>query len=70
MQRSLQTHLVRLDLLHPDGLVEDGALVQGELLVEWGADLEGGRRGGTERGQHGGAGQAVSGGSSSITLEV
>lgn len=44
---------LRLDLLHADWLVEERALVQGELLVERGADLERGRRGGTECGQHG-----------------
>lgn len=50
---------LRLDLLHADWLVEERALVQGELLVERGADLERGRRGGTECGQHGRAGQRV-----------
>lgn len=43
------------DLLHAEGLVEDGALcvVQRQLLMERGADLE--RRGwrGTDAGQHG-----------------
>lgn len=46
----LEPHLVRddwlgLDLLHADGLVEERALMQGELLVgvkRW-ADLKGGR---------------------------
>lgn len=32
-------------------------MVQGELLVEGGADLEGGRRGGTDAGQHGFGGE-------------
>lgn len=55
----LQTHLVRndwlgLDLLHSDRLVEERALVQGELLVgvKGRADLEGGRGRGTNAGQH------------------
>lgn len=59
MKRGLQPHLVRddwlgLDLLHADRLVEERALVQGELLVGvkgW-ADLEGGRGRGTNAGQH------------------
>lgn len=59
MKRGLQPHLVRddwlgLDLLHSDRLVEERALVQGELLVGvkgW-ADLEGGRGRGTNAGQH------------------
>lgn len=57
MKRSLQPHLVGddwlgLHLLHADWLVEDGALVQGELSVQGRADLEGGRRGGAHVGQH------------------
>lgn len=59
MKRGLQPHLVRddwlgLDLLHADRLVEERALVQGELLVGvkgW-ADLEGGGGRGTNAGQH------------------
>lgn len=59
MKRGLQPHLVRddwlgLDLLHADGLVQQRALVQGELLVGvkgW-ADLEGGRGRGTNAWQH------------------
>lgn len=75
MKRSLKTHLVRddwlrLDLLHADWLVEERALVQGELLVERGADLKGRWGGGTERGQHGRPGQAVSGSPCGVTLEV
>lgn len=59
MKRGLQPHLVRddwlgLDLLHADRLVEERALVQGELLVgvKGRADLEGGRGRGTNAGQH------------------
>lgn len=75
MQRSLEAHLVRddwlrLDLLHADWLVEEGALVQRELLVEGRADLEGRWGGGTERGQHGRTGQAVSGSPRGVALEV
>lgn len=57
MKRSLEPHLVRddwlgLDLLHADRLVEERALVKGELLVEWWADLEGRRGRGTNAGEH------------------
>lgn len=43
-----------LDLLHSEGLVEQRALVQGELLVgvQGRADLEGGGGRGTNAGQH------------------
>lgn len=59
MKGGLQPHLVRddwlgLDLLHADGLVEERALMQRQLLVgvkRW-ADLEGGRRRGTNARQH------------------
>lgn len=48
------------DLLHAEGLAKERALwvVQGQLLVERGADLEGGRGGGTDAGQQGLGGQA------------
>lgn len=66
MKRGLQPHLVRdnwlgLDLLHANGLVEERALVQGELLVgvKRRADLEGGRRGGTNAGQHWGLAEGL-----------
>lgn len=59
MKRGLKPHLVGddwlgLDLLHADRLVEERALVQGELLVgvQWWADLKGGRWRGTNAGQH------------------
>lgn len=61
VEGGLQPHLVGddwlgLDLLHSDGLAEERALVQGELLVGVGvqgrADLEGGGRRGTNAGQH------------------
>lgn len=59
VESGLQPHLVGddwlgLDLLHADGLVEERALMQGELLVgvkRW-ADLEGGGGRGTNAGQH------------------
>lgn len=43
------------DLLHAEGLVEDGALrvMQRELLMERGANLERRRWRGTDTGQHG-----------------
>lgn len=59
VKRGLQPHLVRddwlgLDLLHADRLVEERALVQGELLVrvERGTNLERGGGRGTNAGQH------------------
>lgn len=57
MKGSLESHLVGDDwlglaVLHADWLVEEGALVQGELLVQGWADLEGGGGRGTNAGQH------------------
>ena len=79
MQRRLEPHLVRDDwlrLLHADWLVEQGALMQGELGVgvqRW-ADLEGSWGRGTHAGrQHlglaEGLGQGVAG-RPGIALEV
>lgn len=81
MKGGLQPHLVRddwlgLDLLHPDWLVEERALMQGELLVrvERRADLEGGRGRGTNAGQHLRLAeclrQRVAGGVSCVALQV
>lgn len=81
MKRGLQPHLVGddwlgLDRLHADRLVEEGALVKGELLVGvqgW-ADLEGGRGRGTNAGQHlrlaEGPRQGVARGVSCVALQV
>lgn len=81
MKRGLKPHLVRddwlgLDLLHADRLVEERALVQGELLVgveRW-ADLKGGRGRGTNAGQHLRLAerlrQGVAGGVSCVALQV
>lgn len=81
VKRGLQSHLVRgdwlgLDLLHSNGLVEERALMQGELLVrvERRADLEGGRGRGTNAGQHLRLAeclrQRVAGGVSCVALQV
>jgi len=61
------------DLLHADGLAEEGALrvVQGELLVQGRTDLEGGWRGGTDAGQHGLGGQGPGeAGVAAVALQV
>lgn len=81
MQRGLQPHLVRddwlgLDLLHADRLVEERALVQGELLVgvKGRADLEGRGGRGTNAGQHlrlaERLGQGVARGVACVALQV